>query len=245
MSGLMTHTKKFQQVSVDALHACPVPESTNTFEPINHGWLYEEVRKACNTRGYVIAAEDLRVTDNGDEFFGILRLRQTVNPSNDWDLSLGIRNTNNKRASAGIFLGNNVWLCDNLQFSAEHTFLRKHHAGSYDVVREGVCDITRRLDGYRQEQEQFIRNLQTWVLTPELRDHLIVDCLRNGGILGGEVIKVIGEVESPSEGNPEANGETAWGLMNAITWVQKGGYDRNPETQAQRSIQLQKVFCPA
>lgn len=243
MVGLSTG-KKFCTVTSEELNQIPVPANTNTWQPIQHGWLYKEVVKSCMQRGYAISMSDLRVTTCGNEFFGIIRLRQTVDPGNKWDLSLGIRNTNNKRASAGLFLGTNVYVCDNLQFSAEHTFLRKHHAGSYDAIRDGLCNLTRHLDSYRQNQKQYIHDLQNWMLTPELRNHLIIRSLQSGALLSGQVLKVVNEYMTPSEGNPEAVGNSAWNLLNAVTWVQKDGYEKNPETQAQRSIQLQKVFYP-
>jgi len=248
MNELMTHTKKFNPASVDQLHACPVPESTNTYEPVNHGWLYDEVRRNVGQRGYQIVAEDLRTTESGDEFFGILKLRSPMTTpgvqNSPWDLSLGIRNTNNKRASAGIFLGTNVWVCDNLQFSAEHSLLRKHHAGTYDVLRQGIERITRELKGYREAQRVWVSDMQQWVLTPELRNHLLVQCLQKGAIKGGDIIPILGEIAQPSTDNPEAVGSSAWGLFNAITWIGKKGFDRNPETAATRSLSLQKILVP-
>lgn len=248
MNELMTHTKKFNPVSVDQLHACTVPPSTNTYEPVNHGWLYDEVRRNVGQRGYQIVAEDLRTTESGDEFFGILKLRSPMTTpgvqNSPWDLSLGIRNTNNKRASAGIFLGTNVWVCDNLQFSAEHSLLRKHHAGTYDVLRQGIERITRELTGYRESQRVWVSDMRQWILTPSLRNHLLVQCLQKGAIKGGDIIPIIEEIAQPSTDNPEAVGNSAWGLFNAITWVGKKGFDRNPETAASRSLALQTILVP-
>lgn len=248
MDGLMTHPKKFNQVSVDQLHACIMPPHTNTYEPVRHSWLYEEVRRNVGRRGYQIVEEDLRTTDSGDEFFGILKLCSPMTTSgvqnSPWDLSLGIRNTNNKRASVGIFLGTNVWVCDNLCFSAEHTLLRKHHAGTYNVLRPDIQQITHELTGYHEAQRAWVSNMQQWILTPELRDHLLVQCLQKGAIKGTDIVPIIRKLAQPSTDNPEAMGNSAWGLFNAITWIGKKGFDRNPETAAGRSLALQTIFVP-
>lgn len=242
MEGLST-SSKFHQVSRDQLNACEVPAETNTFQPVHHGWLCKEVVEQVERRGYRVVKEDLRTTDNGDEFFGILRLRlQGVDSNSPWDLSLGIRNTNNKRASVGLFLGTNVWLCDNLQFSAEHTFTRKHHAGTYDVLREGIEYTTSQLMEYRSAQRQFIIDLQKRAIHTQERDHLLVNCVRAAVIKPNDLLGIIAESTRPSVDNPECENLTAWGLYNAITYVNKGGFQRNPETASRRSLSLNTIF---
>lgn len=245
MAELMVNTKKFKPATATQLYECALPPGTKTYEPVNHGWLYTEVERNIRRQGYHITAKDLRITENGNEFFGILRLRSPVMASNSpWDLSLGIRNTNNKRASVGIFLGTNVWVCDNLMFSAEHSLLRKHHSGTYDILRQEIKDIIRKLASYRKKQQTWVSDMQQWVLTPTLRSHLLVQCLQKGAIKGTDIVPILGEVAQPSTGNPEVEDKTAWGLFNAITWIGKKGFDRNPETAASRSLMLQTVFMP-
>ena len=244
MTALCT-SKKFRQVCVGELNQ-PVPATTSTYEPVPHGKFYDMVASGLVRQGYVNVSEDLRISQNGDEFFGILNLRSPYSVDNSpWDVSIGLRNTNNKRASAGVFLGTNVWVCDNLQFSAEHTFLRKHHAGTIGVLREGVAKIMEHLSPYRDQQSRHVEKLQRWIMTPEVRDHVLVSLLRARAISGNEVLPIINEFLSPSEGNPEAQYDSGWGLMNAVTWIGKNGFNKNPETQATRSIAANNVFSDA
>ena len=241
MQNLCT-SKKFRQVSVDELLTQPVPPTTNTYEPVPHGRLYDMVAGGLDQRGYIIHEEDLRINKPGDEFFGVLKIKSPGRGNSPWDLSMGLRNTNNKRASAGVFLGTNVWMCDNLQFTAEHTFLRKHHAGTIHVLGRGVDTILGHLARYCGRQADFITNLQRWIMTPQVRDHLLVDLLRQGAIRGNEVIPIIDEFITPSQDNSEAQYDTGWGLMNSVTWIGKQGFDKNPETAAKRSILAHGVF---
>jgi len=243
MTTLST-SRKFKRVSVDALHMdCPVPPTTTTYEPVPHGRFYDMVASGIAHHGFINVGEDLRVTESGDEFFGTIKLRTPSQGNSPWDLSLGLRNTNNKRASAGIFLGTNVWVCDNLQFSAEHSFLRKHHAGTIHVLSMGVHSIMEKLKGYRQQQSSFIASLQQWLLTPSTRDHLLVDLLRTKAIKANDILPILSEFRGPSLDNPEAQYDSAWGLFNAVTWIGKDGFERNPETQAARSIKANAVFA--
>lgn len=241
MTGLTT-TQKFRQVTFAELDECTVPPSTNTYQPIHHAWLYTDVAKELKRWGYEIVSQDLRLNINGDEFFGILRLKSYIDTNSRWDVSLGLRNTNNKRASVGVFLGTNVWVCDNLQFSAEHTFLRKHHAGTYSVLRNGIRRTCSALKTYRNEQEVFITRLQNWLVTPEVRDHVLVSLLRLNAVKANEIVPIVQETLTPSVGNSECNNISGWGLYNAVTYIGKNGFATNPETAASRSLSINKVF---
>jgi hypothetical protein len=241
MTALMTGYKgKFHQVDPVGLSECATPKGTTTWEPVKHGWLYLRVRDAIRAKGFRIGREDLQVNRDGKEFFGILNLEPPEGL--DWGLSVGIRNTNNKRASAGVCLGTNVIVCDNLQFTAEHVLLRKHHVGTYDVLDEGVIDIMRHLPEFQAKQEEKVAKMKARHISAMTRDHLLVNCMRVGAIRPTQVLPIIQETKVQNSKNPDAFGTTIWALYNGVTWVTKPDFLRNPDTAASRSIRMNREF---
>lgn len=242
MAGnIMVHTgRKFRNVTVGELRYIPTPEETRTWCPIGHGWLLDKVLTELGGYGYDVRSSDLRVSKDNMEFFGILNIGLAGNE--DFGLSIGLRNTHNKRASAAVLLGTDVWMCDNLCYSAEHTFVRKHHPNSYVILASGIHTLMGNLETYAKEQQRFIDRMKNFEPCRETRHDILVRAAQKGAILVGDILKIAKEFDTPQPQNVEAIGTSAWALFNAATYVGKDYFERNPDTAAQRSVALSKLF---
>jgi len=241
MSTLMT-SKRFRSAPRDMVRQVNTPEATNTWGPISHSWFVETIEQEILGKNWSIRDRDYRLSREGDELFGMFHLEPTT-PNGTWGMSVGFRNAHNKRTSAGVCLGSNVLVCDNLSFLADHVLTRKHHRNSYPVLRDGIRDIIGQLNGHEKRQSSFISKMQQAQISNQHYVHdVLVRLADNGAIKSNEILKALGQWRKPAMQNPEAEYPSVWGLYNAVTWVNKEAFALNPATAAQRSILLNNLF---
>ena len=112
-------------VERDDLLQVRTPASTDSWQPIPHQELLRHVENALPSHGLRVMHEAHALTHDGGRYFGLL---QVQNGSNNPDYSwvLGLRNSHDKVLPAGLVVGSQVFVCDNLAFSGDVTIARKH-----------------------------------------------------------------------------------------------------------------------
>jgi len=107
------------------IDSTPTPEPTDTWTPLPHMALIEEVERVLNTNGLSVANQAHSLTHDGLRYFGLMEIQNSV-IHQDYAWVLGLRNSHDKSFPAGIVAGANVFVCDNLSFSGEIKIARKH-----------------------------------------------------------------------------------------------------------------------
>jgi hypothetical protein len=114
------HAVDYEQVSeVEA----PLP--TATWQPIPHHQLIRTVKQTLASTNLAIGTQAHSLTHDGSRYFGLMEI-QGQRMSEDYSWVLGLRNSHDKTFPAGIVAGASVFVCDNLSFSGEVKFARKH-----------------------------------------------------------------------------------------------------------------------
>src|SRR2546425_1622127 len=94
------------------------PQATDSWHPIPHISLVEQVERALTAQNMRIVAEAHGTSNNGDRYFGMLQVANCQN-SADYAYILGLRNSQDKTFPAGLAVGSRVLVCSNLSFSGE------------------------------------------------------------------------------------------------------------------------------
>jgi len=128
-------------VTRDELDLIPLPEQTDSYMPVSHYGLVTKISTISQDilKGYTLSKESFGVARNGAQMFGTLQFQ---NGDVRMGLTIGIRNSYDKSMTVGFCAGASVFVCDNLAFSGEITFLRKHTPKVWDEIEErcvGVC----------------------------------------------------------------------------------------------------------
>jgi len=116
-----------QIVGRDTLFAIPTPRPTDTWFPLPHRSLVEEVEGQLVSAGFNLLGQAHAVSHDGNRYFGILELSphgDTGNRDHGW--VVGLRNSHDKTFPAGLVAGTRVFVCDNLAFSGLIQIRRKH-----------------------------------------------------------------------------------------------------------------------
>lgn len=225
--SLVTHCGG-RKVELQQVIDCPTPVGTSTHKPIPHSLLREKVIEALGRQGFGVVGEEWALRDAkmdkvmipGAQMFGLLRL-QCQHEHGDYQLVAGLRNSHDKTMASALALGSRVFVCDNLAFSGEVTFERKHTA----LI---LADLPRRIDmaiskvhAMREMQDQRIAKYKGREFTDEQAALAIMKAATGDEAIISQtkIVKVWKEWLEPR--HEAFKPRTAWSLFNSVTEVAK------------------------
>ncbi len=131
MSELVLH-RGAQEVDLSVLDLVPVPESTDTYQPVSHYQLANTLEAISQDllKGHELQKTQYALARDGRQMFGCL----TFTGNGDTGLSVGFRNSYDKSMAVGIAIGAKVFVCDNLAFKGDITILRKHTSKVWEAI---------------------------------------------------------------------------------------------------------------
>lgn len=232
VAGMLLHCGA-HLVNRAQLEAVPTPRGTDTWYPLAHRALLEEVQSQLNSAGFTIGRQSHALSHEGARYFGVMEVKQPGQPDKGYAWVVGLRNSHDKTFPAGLVAGTSVFTCDNLAFSGEVKISRKHtryaerdlrHLTSRAVGKLGdqFADLDERISAYRD------------CPVPEWAAHdLVVRAMDCRAVMPTQVPGVIQEWREPQ--HEEFRGRNLWSLFNAFTEVYKG---QNPNTTMRRSEAL-------
>jgi hypothetical protein len=233
------------------VRAVATPGPTDTHFPIPHETLLDEARRLVASHDLTIVNEGHALAHKGDRYFGLMEVAPAA-PSlaralaitdgashtdglikPDFATIIGLRNSHDKAFSAGLCVGSQVFVCDNLAFSGEVTMRRKH---SRHILRDLPALLEAamgKLMGMRAHQDLRIQAYKDTEIDNRTAHDLMVRGMRAGVVPSSKLTKVVDEWERPSHEDFEAR--TTWSLFNAFTEVLKSRgqiWDKPRFTQA-------------
>ena len=237
-----------KKVSLEDVMAVKTPERTRTHVPVPHEVFLESVTKGLNYHGFTVERQEFALRGGADDrgnpipgaqLFGLLELRNGHNHS-DYSVVAGIRNSHDKTLSAGLAVGSRVFVCDNMAFSGEITFGRKHTVHILNDLNHVIRENLLKLPAMRNHQEARIEAYKTHRVSDNWVRCFAMRAAESGVLDFGKLKKVWGEWQKPS--HEEFAPRTAWSLFNAFTEVMK---DYVIQAVPQRTIVLHDLFDKA
>ena len=114
-----------QAADLNEVSRVTTPAATESWQPIPHHQLIQTVQRTLATTRLTIGTTAHSLSHDGMRYFGLMEVHGQKN-SDDYCWVLGLRNSHDKTFPAGIVAGASVFVCDNLSFSGEVKFARKH-----------------------------------------------------------------------------------------------------------------------
>jgi hypothetical protein len=226
MKGLMAHSGS-TVVDLEDVRSVPTPAPTKTHFPVPHSTVIDFVHQAFEGSGYTVTEEEYALRDGGDkgsipgaQLFGLMHLRNGHdNP--DYGLVVGFRNSHDKSIRAGIALGSNVFVCDNMAFCGEIVFNRMHTLHIMDDLPGIIVHAVGKLGVLRRNQDLRINAYKERNLTDNEAYAGIVHAMKDGIIPTSKITKVVEEWDNKGSRHQEFMPRNAWSLFNAFTEVLK------------------------
>ena len=232
VAGMLLHCGA-ELVDRPTLEAVPTPRGTETWFPLPHRDLLDEVQGQLETAGFSLGRQSHALSHEGRRYFGVMEVRQPDQPERDYAWVVGLRNSHDKTFPAGLVAGTSVFTCDNLSFTGEVKISRKHTrfaqrdlrhltARAVGQLGERFQGLDRRIDSYRGCR------------MPDWAAHdLVIRAVDCAAITPSQVPDVVHEWREPS--HEEFHPRNLWSLFNAFTEVYKS---QNPNTTMRRSEAL-------
>jgi hypothetical protein len=227
-------------VDRDALDRIQTPAETDTFKPIAHRHLLNQVVSSVRNMGWKLVGEAHALNDGGDKYFGLLQVSPEAETNGrDHGFIIGLRNANNKRLAAGLTFGSVVFVCDNMAFSGAVTVFRKHTKNLHDDLPERVRTAVESLPNISNAIDQRFLDYRRTAM-PDVKAHdIIIKALDKGVIGTNQIPVVLKEWRTPRHPEFAEAEKTAWRLFNAFTESFKGTSIWN---NASRGLMFQDLF---
>jgi hypothetical protein len=216
-----------------------MPRRTASWQPIPHHDLLSLVENTLPRYGMRVVEQAHALTHDGLRYFGLLQIANGSEHS-DYSWVLGLRNSHDKRLPAGLVLGSQVMVCDNLSFHGEITIARKHTSGILRDLPGLVHDAVGKLSHNWHRQDQRIERFKRHELGDVHAHDLTIRALDAGVICGSMVPKVLQEYRHPR--HPEFRPRNIWSYHNAMTETLKGNLGMLP-MRTQRFNALCETFA--
>jgi hypothetical protein len=219
MLGLLVHCGA-AHVERSELGKVVLPAQTETHTPIAHDYLADLVEDRLNDAGLRVVNSEFALGRKGADMFGLMEVGSAK--GDDFATVVGFRNSHVKKLSAGLVLGKGVFVCDNLCFSGEVGFGRRHTNRILDDLPDLVTNAIGKIMGMNTAQVARAEAYKEKQISNEYADHLIVNMLREGVINTQRVEKVVAEWDTPTHEEFKNTGRSVWRLEQATTEALKG-----------------------
>lgn len=209
------------KVTADELLTVATPAATDSFTPIGHAYLVDQMREAVARAGYGIKDEEHALARMGQRYFGGFVITGKNLDATDRQLVVGLRNANDKSFAASVCIGNRMLVCENLCFSSDIKLARRHTTNILRDIPEVLSKAIGMLVSHFTDMESRIERYKTIELNDEQAADLTVRLADAKAIPAREIYPVIQQFRTPN--HPEFNGRSIWSLYNGITENLKGG----------------------
>lgn len=213
-------------VGLDEVRKVRTPPSTNSWCPIPHHQLISQVQKTLKTTNLRIGTQAHSLSHEGQRYFGLMEIH--AQKSNvDYCYVIGLRNSHDKTFPAGICAGASVFVCDNLSFSGEIKFARKHTRFINRDLPQLVSRSIGLLLAKWHDQDKRITAYKDAEIT-DIEAHDILIRSVDVGVCSNRLIPdVLHEWREPRHDAFE--GRNVWSLFNAYTESLKGNLSELPK----------------
>jgi hypothetical protein len=157
-SHLMSDGRATQRITRSELEFIPMPEATDTFQPVSHKILVDALEEALTLRNFRIVRSDFAASADGMKLFGLLEINATTDGVR---FAIGLRNSNDKSMRLGMVAGYRVKVCDNMMFEGEFKPMLAKHTKGLDLIESVSIGVDRIHRGF----EPLSRSIKTKRLT--------------------------------------------------------------------------------
>ncbi|MDQ3816392.1 MAG: hypothetical protein M3362_01725 [Acidobacteriota bacterium] len=198
------------------LSLVPTPPATDTFKPIAHATLIDELERSLAFRHIQIVRDEYAVSSDGMRLFGLLELNADYEGVR---FAIGLRNANDKSMRLGMVAGYRVFVCDNMALSGDFKPLLAKHTKHFDLVESLSIGVDRIQRGFQPLRDaiDFKRNYK--LHDEEARSLIYRAFLENRFPL--KLLKIVHREFFIAPTHEEFKRQTVWSLENAFTTALK------------------------
>jgi len=209
-------------VDLKEVRKVKTPHATSTWHPIPHHDLITTVQTTLKQTNLRIGTQAHSLSHEGQRYFGLMEIHaKKEKQDEDYCWILGLRNSHDKTFPAGIVAGASVFVCDNLSFSGDIKFDRKHTRYINRDLPQLVSRSVGKLLAKWHDQDKRIAAYKEADIDDTRAHDLIIRSVDVGVCSNRLIPSVLHEWREPKHGAFE--GRNVWSLFNAFTESLKEG----------------------
>jgi hypothetical protein len=212
---LMAHVGA-RKVTRQELSLVPTPPATDTFKPIAHAALIDELEQSLAFRHMKIVRDEYAVSPDGMKLFGLLEMDAEYEGVR---FAIGLRNANDKSMRLGMVAGYRVFVCDNMALAGDFKPLLAKHTKHFDLVESLSIGVDRVQRGFQPLREAIILKRSHQLNDDEARSLIYRAFMENHFPL--KLLKIVHDEFFTMPSHEEFKGHTVWSLENAFTTALK------------------------
>jgi hypothetical protein len=230
---LMTHVGA-RKVARQELSLIPTPSATDTFKPIAHAALIDELEKSLAFRHIRVVRDEYAVSPDGMRLFGLLELDAEYEGVR---FAIGLRNANDKSMRLGMVAGYRVFVCDNMALSGDFKPLLAKHTKNFDLVESLSIGVDRIQRGFQPLKEAITFKRERQLRDDEARSMIYRAFMEHRFPL--KLLKTVHQEFFVAPSHAEFRQQTVWSLENAFTTAFK---ELKPVKQYEATAKLGKFL---
>src|SRR5258708_73904 len=181
MKGLMLHCGG-QLKTREEVFAVPAPLATTTYAPLPYESFITGIEKEVGGEGIAVTEERVALAKDGQRLFGLMALTMPGFMATDYGCVLGLRTSYDRSFANGVSIGAAVFVCDNLSFSGDVTFERKHTAGMLRDLTWMISETVSTLPTHFAAQSAAFEAFKTREISDMEAHHLAIQFWDAGAI---------------------------------------------------------------
>lgn len=201
-----------QRVDREFLSKLPIPEGTDTFQPIPHIRIVEALIETLGFRHIKVANDEYAVSHDGAKMFGLIEL--------DYEFSgvrfaIGLRNANDKSMRLALTVGYKVFVCSNMMFKGDFTPVLSKHSKNFNLVDALSIGV----DRIQRSFEPLKTSICDWranILSPNDAKVIIYEAFVEAKIAPPRLLPLVHRHYFEPE-HDEFKNATLWSLSNSFT----------------------------
>ena len=200
------------KIDRQALALIESPPGTDTWRPVKHAELVNEIEAGLQRRHINVVREQFAVQTEGNILFAVLDLSAEYS---DFRSSLGLRTSNNKKFRIEIVAGLKVFVCDNLAFNGESILLRRKHTSGLILnqeIDEALMQYEQQFDALQHQ----VGAMKQKYLSDDRAKQVMFDAVITRELMPVRILpKVAHEYFEPK--HAEFKDRCLWSLNNSFT----------------------------
>lgn len=232
---LMTHTGA-RKVTRAELALVLTPPETDTFKPVAHATLIDELEHSLDFRHIRIVRDEYAVSPDGMRLFGLMELDAEYEGVR---FAIGLRNANDKSMRLGMVAGYRVFVCDNMALSGDFKPLLAKHTKNFDLVEALSLGVDRIQRGFGPLREAIDSKRGNRLSDDAARSLVYRAFMENRFPL--KLMKKVHTEFFVEPSHAEFRQQTVWSLENAFTTAFK---ELGPVRQYEMTAKLGKFLQP-
>lgn len=227
---------KCESVTRTALEGVVLPPATDSYQPIKHSWLLDELSDKLADIGITFGEQHHGLSHDGARYFGVIHLNGFAGVESDLQMPMmGVRNSLDKRFGAQVCFGNQIMVCANLCFWGTYMLGRKHTTNIMLDLPEMISSTLENIPAMNEVQNKRFDAYRDHRLAQTAADHMVIEMLRHDAVNSARIGKVVNEWDNPTFDHGD---RSVWRMFNAATQALKGV---NAHEMPQRTIALTQV----